>query len=176
MRCCKLHGMTHREQQHDYEDKLAAYIATHQIAALQLSFAVSCHSVTEAAAAAGVTAEDFIKTICMQTKDGQIIAAIVKGEDRADRRAIQELLGMGKLSIASPADMLTRTGFPAGGTPPFGFDAQFVMDERVFELQEVFGGGGSEFALIRAAPTSIQRANRARIAPIRAMPSAARAD
>jgi prolyl-tRNA editing enzyme YbaK/EbsC (Cys-tRNA(Pro) deacylase) len=157
---------TDRESQRAFEARLRATIAERAIAAEHLSFDVSCHSVAEAAAAAGVTPADFIKTICMSTKDGRIVAVIMRGEDRADRSAVQALLGIGKLSIAAPTDMLERTGYPAGGTPPFGFDAIFVMDERVMTLPIVYGGGGSEFALIRAAPAALLRANNATLAPV----------
>jgi len=63
--------------------------------------------------------------------------------------------------------MLEKTGYPAGGTPPFGFDATFLMDERVFEKAIVFGGGGSDRALIRIAPAEMQRVNGAKVAAIR---------
>lgn len=103
----------------------------------------------------------------MVAKDGRVVVAIVKGEDRADRSAVQRLLGLTKLSIASPEVMLAKTGYPAGGTPPFGFDATFVMDERVFEKEIVFAGGGSDRALIRIAPHEMQRTNGAQVAIIR---------
>jgi prolyl-tRNA editing enzyme YbaK/EbsC (Cys-tRNA(Pro) deacylase) len=146
---------------------LLGYIAQHGIRCDHLIFDQSTHSVAEAALAAGVTPQDFIKSICMTTKDGRMVVAIVKGENRADRQAVQQLLGLGKLSIASPQVMLEKTGYPAGGTPPFGFDATFVMDERVFEAPVVYGGGGSDRALIRITPQEMQRANGARVARVR---------
>lgn len=151
----------------DFHERLSAFIADHHIECDHLIFAQSTHAVAEAAEAAGVTPEDFIKSVCMVTKDSRIVVAIVKGEDRADRSAVQRLLGLTKLSIASPEMMLDKTGYPAGGTPPFGFDATFLMDERVFEKQIVYAGGGSDRALIRIAPHEMQRANSARIAVIR---------
>lgn len=150
-----------------YHDKLLAFISEHRIQCEHVVFERSTHSVAEAAAAAGVTPEDFIKSIGLIAKDGRVVVAIVKGEDRADRRALQVLLGLGKLSIASPAEMLDRTGFPAGGTPPFGFDATYVIDERVFERDVVYGGGGSDRALIRIAPAEMRRANGAAVAQVR---------
>lgn len=150
-----------------YHDKLRAIIAEHRIQCEHLMFEQSTHSVAEAAQAAGVTPQDFIKSICMLTKGGRVVVAIVKGEDRADRRAVQALLSLGKLSITSPDEMLEKTGYPAGGTPPFGFDATFLMDERVFEMPVVYGGGGSDRALIRITPQAMQRANGARVAKIR---------
>lgn len=150
-----------------YHDRLLAYIAEHHIHCDHLIFDQSTHSVTEAAEAAGVTPQDFIKSICMLTKDGRVVVAIVKGEDRADRQAVQQLLELGKLSIASPEAMLEKTGYPAGGTPPFSFEATFVMDERVFDMPVVYGGGGSNRALIRITPQEMQRTNGARVANIR---------
>ena len=150
-----------------YHDKLLVHITEHQIQCDHLVFEQSTHSVAEAAKAAGVTPQDFIKSICMLTKDGGVVVAIVKGEDRADRRAVQDVLQLGKLSIASPEAMLEKTGYPAGGTPPFGFEATFVMDERVFEMPVVYGGGGSDRALIRITPQEMQHANGARVAKIR---------
>ena len=151
----------------EYHERLRAFITEHHIQCDHLIFEQSTHSVAEAAEAAGVTPEDFIKSVCMVTKDGRIVVAIVKGEDRADRSAVQQLLGLTKLSIASPEVMLNKTGYPAGGTPPFGFDATYLMDERVFERDFVFGGGGSDRALIRIAPQEMQRVNGALVATIR---------
>ncbi len=151
----------------EYHERLRAYIDANHVQCEHLIFKQSTHSVAEAAEAAGVTPEDFIKSVCMVTKDGQVVVAIVKGEDRADRSAVQRLLGLAKLSIASPEVMLKRTGYPAGGTPPFGFDAVYLMDERVFEKAIVYGGGGSDRALIRIVPAEMQRANGARVAAIR---------
>jgi len=151
----------------EYHTRLLAYIAAHHIACEHLVFDQSTHSVTEAAAAAGVTPQDFVKSICLISKSGGVAIAIVKGEDRADRQAVQQVLGIGKLSIASPDEMLRKTGYPAGGTPPFGFDATFVMDERVLEKSLVYAGGGSQNALIRIAPGEIQRVSGAVSAKIR---------
>lgn len=161
------HGTMPATMQNEYHERLSAFIAEHHIVCDHLIFEQSTHSVVEAAHAAGVTPRDFIKSVCMITKDGRIVVAIVKGEDRADRSAVQQLLSLAKLSIASPDVMLTQTGYPAGGTPPFGFDATFLMDERVFEMAIVYGGGGSDHALIRIAPAEMQRANGARVATIR---------
>jgi prolyl-tRNA editing enzyme YbaK/EbsC (Cys-tRNA(Pro) deacylase) len=155
----------------EYHERLRAFIDAHHIQCEHLIFEQSTHSVAEAAEAAGVTPEDFIKSVCMMTKDGRVVIAIVKGEDRADRSAAQQLLGLTKLSIASPALMLEKTGYPAGGTPPFGFEATFVMDERVYEKPVVYGGGGSDRALIRIAPAEMQRVNGARVAVVRKVTS-----
>ena len=66
--------------------------------------------------------------------------------------------------------MLEKTDYPAGGTPPFGFAAAFVMDERVFEKPMIYAGGGSEQSLIRIAPDELRRINGAQVSMIRQNP------
>lgn len=154
-------------QDEAFEQKLLAYIAEHDVKAEHLHFEKSCHSVREAAEAAHVTPEDFLKSICLMTGTGQLVVAIVKGEDRASTTRVQEALSGAECRIATPQEMLERTGYPAGGTPPFGFDAVFLIDERVMEKPVIFGGGGSEHALVKLNPMNLQRANNARVARVR---------
>jgi Cys-tRNA(Pro)/Cys-tRNA(Cys) deacylase len=156
----------------DYERQLQTCITEHAVRAEHLVFANSCHSVAEAAEAAGATAQDFVKTVCMLSKSGQVVAVIVKGDDRADRSAAQNRLAIGKLSIASPAEMLEKTGYPAGGTPPFGFEAHFLVDDRVLDMPVVYAGGGSEFALVRIAPAELLRVNGGTVATVRVVAAA----
>ena len=59
-----------------------------------LTFSQSCHSVAEAAAAAGVTPEDFVKSICMVDGEGRLIIGIVKGEDRASTSRVSKALNI----------------------------------------------------------------------------------
>jgi len=149
------------------QERLRSYMSTHGIRGDHLVFPVSCHSVAEAAAAAGVRPADFVKSICMVTPSGELVVAVVKGEDRADRRRLGRLLGEKPPRLATPEEILAATGYPCGGTPPFGFPARYVIDERVLEQDVVYAGGGSATALVRIAPAEMQRANGGIVAPIR---------
>ncbi len=153
--------------QTSYEDKIRTYIAEHHIQAEHLTFDQSCHSVAEAAEAVHAAAEDFIKSICFIDSDRGLIVAVIKGEDRASPTAVAAALNIRKPRLATPDEILERTGYPCGGTPPFGFPAIFLIDPRVMERAEVYGGGGSETLLIRITPKEIQRANQGQIKIIR---------
>lgn len=76
----------------EYEEKLKKYILENKIQAEHLSFNQSCHSVEEAALAANVTTDEFVKNICMIDSSGNLIVAIVKGEDRASTTKVGEIL------------------------------------------------------------------------------------
>lgn len=146
--------------------RLRAWLAERAVDAEHLVFALSTHSVAEAAAAASAREEEFVKTILMLAGD-ELVAAIVKGEDRASTSRVAKLLGAPTVRLATAEEMLARTGYPAGGTPPFGFDARFLVDERVLDREVVYAGGGSDRALVRVAPAEMLRANGGRIVRVR---------
>jgi Cys-tRNA(Pro)/Cys-tRNA(Cys) deacylase len=140
---------------------LQIYVEEHHIQAEILLFTQSTHSVAEAARAAGAAPEDLVKNICLIDSLNRLVVAIIKGEDRADRAKIGDLLGLPAPRLATPAEIHARSGYPCGGTPSFGFDAIFLMDERVFDKQLVFTGGGNETTLMRISPLAMQHANHA---------------
>ncbi len=150
-----------------YETKLKQYIEENEIPAEHLVFERSCHSVAEAAETAGVTREDFIKSVCMMAADGRLVVGIVKGEDRASTTRVAKVLGVETVRIANEEEMLERTGYPCGGTPAFGYPAQFLIDERVLRKEVVYSGGGSETALVKMRSVDLSKANGGRIVRIR---------
>lgn len=152
----------------DYFNKLADYLKEHKVECEHLRFSQSCHSVAEAALAVGVAPSDFVKSVCMEDeKTRTLIVAIIKGEDRASRANVALTLGIGKPRIASPDFMLEKSGYPAGGTPPLGYAATFLIDERVMEKDSVYCGGGSTDSLLKISPREIIKFNCGRVARVR---------
>jgi Cys-tRNA(Pro)/Cys-tRNA(Cys) deacylase len=151
-----------------YLEKIKEVISDFSMQVELLVFEQSCHSVAEAASAVGARPEDFVKSICMVAPDDRLIVAIIKGEDRVSPTNVAAALGLDrKPRLAAAEEILARTGYPCGGTPAFGFPADFYMDERVFENEIVYSGGGDENALVRADPRELQRVNGAIIACLR---------
>lgn len=148
----------------DYEEKLKQFIRENNISAEHIHFSSSVHTVEEAAHEANASADDFVKSICMI--GDQPIIAIVLGSDRASTERVGKIVGK-KPHIASPEEALQATGYPVGGTPPFGYQAVFLMDEAVLAKNVVYAGGGSPQALIRISPQEILRINSAKIARVR---------
>lgn len=150
-----------------YEEKIKLFLANNSIHAEHLAFKQSCHSVEEAARAANAKTEDFVKNICMIDGAGNLIVAIVKGEDRASTTRVGEALKIQRPRTATAPEILERTGYPCGGTPSFGYHAIFLIDQRVMEKEAVYSGGGSENSLIRISTKEMQRANNGQVARIR---------
>lgn len=138
-----------------------------------LVFDRSTHSVAEAAVAADAPVDAFVKSICMradaQGEDGGgagLVVAVVKGEDRASTTRVGRVVGAA-VRLASPEEVLASSGYPAGGTPPFGFAARFLVDERVMARDVVYAGGGSDRALVRVSPAELLRVNGGVVARVR---------
>ena len=151
----------------EYEAKLRRYIDDNGIRCEHLLFEKSCHSVKEAARTANVEPEDFVKSICMIGPRESMIVAIVKGEDRASTSIVAKALGAVRTRIASPGEMLEKTGYPVGGTPPFGFAATFLVDPMVMEKEQVYAGGGSDKSLVKVSPVEMVKANGGRVVRVR---------
>jgi prolyl-tRNA editing enzyme YbaK/EbsC (Cys-tRNA(Pro) deacylase) len=152
-----------------YEAKLKRYINEHNVDAVHLKFDQSCHSVEEAAQAVGADSTDFIKSICLLSGDKtrDPIIAIVSGTERVSSKRVAKALEIERPTIATPDEVLSFTGFPCGGTPPFGYSATFLIDPHVMEKETVYAGGGSEQSLIKIKTTELQKANQGTISRIR---------
>jgi prolyl-tRNA editing enzyme YbaK/EbsC (Cys-tRNA(Pro) deacylase) len=150
-----------------YGEKLKQFLSDNSIHAEHLSFQQSCHSVEEAAKAANVNPDDFIKNICLIDLNGNLIVAIVKGEDRASTSRVGEILKLQRPRIATPEEILEKTGYPCGGTPSFGYHAIFLIDQRVMEKEVVYSGGGSENSLIKISTKELQKVNNGLVIRIR---------
>jgi Cys-tRNA(Pro)/Cys-tRNA(Cys) deacylase len=149
----------------EYEEKLRKFMHDNSINAEHLSFRESCHTVKEAAKAAKADASNLVKSICM-VSDDKLLVAIVCGVDRASTSRIEKTLSIGRLRILPPVEILRRTGYPCGGTPPFGYDSIFLIDPKVMEKEYVYAGGGSEKSLVKLTPVELQKANKGRIVRI----------
>lgn len=149
------------------EEKLKKFIQDNDVRCSHLSFEQSCHSVEEAAKAANVKATGFVKNICMIDSQGNLIVAIVKGEDRASTSRVAKILNVAQVRIATPEEILDKAGYPCGGVPSFGYYAKFLIDPKVIEKEIVYSGGGSENSLIRIDPKELQKTNDGKIVRIR---------
>lgn len=151
----------------EYEQKIKDYMQENNVQGQHLTFEQSCHSVEAAAKAANATPEDLVKNICLVTDEGQLIVAIVKGEDRVSTKRVGKALGMAPPRIATPEEILAKSGYPAGGVPSFGYEGKFIIDPRVLEKDLIYTGGGSANALIKISTPELQRVNGGLVARIR---------
>ena len=145
--------------------KLEAYIAARHIPAQVVAFDAPLPTVALAAQAAGVAPAVIVKTLILHDGAGRYFAVVLAGDQRLDFAKVQQSASASKLKFAPPADVLRVTGYPAGGTPPFGFDRPLptLVDCSVLAQPLVMAGGGQPELLVRLAPAALVAAAQATV-------------
>ena len=72
-----------------------------------------------------------------------------------------------EVDVPKEFTMISKTGYPIGGTPPFGYEATFLIDTKVMEKDIVYVGGGAPNALVKISPKEIQRVNNGVVTGVR---------
>lgn len=143
-----------------FEERLKIFMKQNNMNAEHLHFDQSCHSVQEAAKAAGTTPDNLVKNICLLDHKDNLIVAIVMGDDRVSTSRVGKALQIERPRTATEKEVLEKTGFPCGGVPSFGYKATFIMDPKVMEKEFVYTGGGSEYSLVRIASQELAQINK----------------
>ena len=149
---------------------LDAYIRINDIAA-ELVFAPSeTPSVALAARAMDCAEDQIVKSVLFLVKHGEQAEAVMimtNGTAQIDFRKLAGVFGIGRkrIRLAPTEVVLARTGFPAGGVPPFGFDSPIAtfIDQGVLEQRIVYAGGGDDRTLLRTTPAELVRVTGAQI-------------
>lgn len=149
-----------------YETKVKEYLESNNVNAEHFVFKQSCHSVQEAAEAVNGSADDFVKNICMINSNNELIVAIVKGNNRASTTRVAKSLNIERPRLANGNEIIVRTGFPPGGVPSFGFQATFLVDPKVTNIEYVYTGGGSENSLVKINVKDLLELNKGTIVKI----------
>ncbi len=150
-----------------YEAKLKEFIKRGNVDCEYVSFKETVHTVEDACRATGAQPDAFVKTICMIDENNKVICALVLGSDRASTSQVAKALKINRPAVASPEQALKKTGYLVGGTPPFGYEAIFLIDPTIMEKKEIYVGGGHPNALIRITPQEVQRINKGIITKVR---------
>jgi prolyl-tRNA editing enzyme YbaK/EbsC (Cys-tRNA(Pro) deacylase) len=106
--------------------------------------------------------------VLFEDRAGGVVLAIANGTNRISRPALAAAAGVAKLWLASPQLVLDRTGFPAGGVAPVrhATAVPVVIDRRVMDEAWVYGGAGTEDALLKIRPIDIVALTAACVAEI----------
>lgn len=151
----------------EFEEKLKEYIIKSGIDAEQCIYENACHTVEEAASSANASPEDIVKSICLIDSDDNLIVAIVRGKDRVSTSRVAKALNIETPQIATPEEILDKTGYICGGVPSFGYEAIFLIDPKVMENELVYTGGGSPYSLTKISTKVLHQINKGKIVRIR---------
>ena len=139
---------------------LQEVIGAQRIAAEIIDYGTPLPTVELAAEAAHVARGAIVKTLILHDGSGRFVAVVLAGDQRLAFDKVQAQVGAKRLKFAEHADVLRVTGYPAGGTPPFGFSQAIptLVDASVLNQEIVLGGGGRPQLLVRISPAVLVEA------------------
>lgn len=160
---------------------LQAYLDAHGIEGEIVIPELPTPTVEAAAEAVQVSPDQIVKTLLFIIEDptaqGEVkpVLVIASGLGRIDRRLLGAYFGVSrrKTHFADPETVLELTGYPVGAVPPIGHRQRIsvLVDPAVLDYPVVYGGGGSDNALLRMNPADILTHNDAETVPIQREPS-----
>jgi Cys-tRNA(Pro) deacylase len=121
-------------------------------------------TVETAAAALGVRPEQVIKSLLFLV-DGSPYLVIVRGTARVSTPKLLQALGAREARLGKKAEVEAITGFPVGGTPPFGHRQSIpvLIDRGVLDLEEIYAGGGADDVMLRLRVDDLVQATGGRL-------------
>ena len=153
---------------------LTAFIQQHNLDAEILHLDSPTPTVETAAQAVGVVPYQIVKSILFTIRD-QPVMAISCGLYLVDRRVIGKRYGVGRkvVKMGTPETVLSFTGYPVGGVPPFGHLQAIptLLDQKVLRHETVYAGGGEHNVLMRLRSADILQVTQADVLDLERPPS-----
>jgi len=118
------------------------------------------HSLEQAAVERGQRPGQVVRSILFRLNEGEFVMVLVAGPQQLSWPLLREYLGISRMSMASPEDVLARTGYPTGAVSPFGLPerVRILADESVFAEEEVSIGSGVRRTTIILRREDLKRA------------------
>jgi Cys-tRNA(Pro) deacylase len=101
-------------------------------------------SFEEAARQRGQSTGQIVRSIVFRLAEGQFIMVLMAGPGQISWKRLRAALGVGRISMASEAEVLAATGFVRGAVTPLGLPRpiRILADESVFINSEISMGSG----------------------------------
>jgi prolyl-tRNA editing enzyme YbaK/EbsC (Cys-tRNA(Pro) deacylase) len=122
----------------------------------------------DAARAIGCELAQIVKSLVF-IADGRPILALTSGAHRADTDKLAGLAGAASLRRANADEVRAATGFPIGGTPPFGHPDRIAtfIDEDLMARDELWAGAGGPDAVFGITPDELRTATAGAVSDVR---------
>ena len=109
---------------------------------------------------------DFLKTVLIKGKGGEVVAVVLPGDRDANEAKLRKLLDIGDVTFADDADF-KRAGGVAGYVGPVGLQARVLIDTSVVERGYVSGANKKDTHLMDVVPGRDFQGERADVHDVR---------
>jgi prolyl-tRNA editing enzyme YbaK/EbsC (Cys-tRNA(Pro) deacylase) len=101
-------------------------------------------------------------TFILRTEAGYL-AAIIRGDTRLSYKKIKQTLGLKNVSLAAPEQVKGLTGSEIGQVSMVNQGLKTILDERVMELESVYGGTGISSHTLQISPRALATITQAQV-------------
>jgi Cys-tRNA(Pro) deacylase len=118
------------------------------------------HGGTEVSAhALGVPEHDVVKTLVMQDEAGKPLIVLMHGDRKVSTKNLARQAGVKRIEPCRPDAAQRHSGYPVGGTSPFGTRKRLAvyLERSILELPKIFVNGGRRGLLVGIAPDELVR-------------------
>jgi Cys-tRNA(Pro) deacylase len=97
----------------------------------------------DAATALGCDVGAIVKSLLFKTEDSFILC-LVSGDKRCSLNKLKEIKNKKDISMASPEDVKTQTGYTIGGVSPIGHlnNLEIIIDKSLERFKDLFAAAG----------------------------------
>lgn len=117
-------------------------------------------SLEQAAVERGQDPGQVVRSILFRCSGGSYVMVLAPGPGQISWPALRRYLGVSRISMASPEEVLEQTGYPTGAVCPFGLPGpmRVIADETLFKLDEVSLGSGVRARALIIKTADLRRA------------------
>lgn len=121
----------------------------------------------DAAAAIGCDVSAICKSIVLMAEDEPVVV-LASGANRVDERKVADELGSEAVRLASADEARDATGYPVGGTAPYGHpqEVRLLLDADLLAQEEVWAAAGLPDAVFPIAPDQLLETSGAEVADV----------
>ena len=139
-------------------ERVAAVLRAQGVDARLEEFPRGTSTAEAAARAVGCEPAQIVKSLVFVC-DGLPVLALVPGDLRADAIKVAAAAGARNARVATPDEVLTATGFEAGGVAPFPAPlvARVLIDRQLLRNELVWAGAGTHRHVMGLSPGDLAR-------------------
>ena len=121
----------------------------------------------DAATALGCDVGAIVKSLLFKTEDSFILC-LVSGDKRCSLNKLKEINNKNDVSLASPEDVKTQTGYTIGGVSPVGHlnKVEIFIDESLKKFNDLFAAAGHPNCVFKINFMNIQKITNGKIEDI----------
>jgi Cys-tRNA(Pro) deacylase len=137
-----------------------ALLRKHGVAFTEHGYEYIEHGGTAVSSSAlGVPEHEVVKTLVMEDEKRRPLIVLMHGDRKVSTKNLARQAGVKRIAPCRPEDAQRHSGYPVGGTSPFGTRKAIpiYMEKTILELAKIYINGGRRGLLVAIDPNEIVR-------------------